>query len=58
MLQKAATLEITEANQAGLPGVSVRVINETGHKLPSGYPEGRRIWINLKAFDGGGALGA
>ncbi|MBI4743762.1 MAG: hypothetical protein HY776_02910 [Actinobacteria bacterium] len=28
----------------------VRVYNKTGHKLPSGYPEGRRMWINLKAF--------
>jgi hypothetical protein len=26
----------------------VRVTNYTGHKLPSGYPEGRRIWLNVK----------
>lgn len=56
MLQKAATLEITEAAQGGFPGINVRVINETGHKLPSGYPEGRRIWINVKAFDVGSGL--
>jgi hypothetical protein len=29
----------------------VRVTNETAHKLPSGYPEGRRIWLNVKAYD-------
>lgn len=29
----------------------VRVINESGHKLPTGYPEGRRMWLNLKAYD-------
>jgi hypothetical protein len=32
--------------------VEVKVINETGHKLPSGYPEGRRIWVNVVAYDG------
>lgn len=55
MLQKAATLELSEDEQ-GAPGVNVRVINETGHKLPSGYPEGRRIWLNVKAYDIGGTL--
>ena len=29
----------------------VRVVNNTGHKLPTGYPEGRRMWINVKYFD-------
>jgi hypothetical protein len=29
----------------------VTITNETGHKLPSGYPEGRRIWLNVKAYD-------
>ncbi len=43
MLQKAATLAVTPEPF----GVTVRVTNETGHKLPSGYPEGRRIWINV-----------
>lgn len=52
MLQKAATLQLTPEDF----GVSVRVINETGHKLPSGYPEGRRVWLNVQAYDGLGAL--
>ena len=50
MLQLAATL-------AGTPedfGLTVRVTNETAHKLPSGYPEGRRIWLNVVAVDGSG----
>jgi hypothetical protein len=55
MLQKAATLELSELETDGY-GVNVRVINETGHKLPSGYPEGRRVWLNVKAYDVGGAL--
>jgi hypothetical protein len=29
-----------------------RVNNHTGHKLISGFPEGRRIFINIKAFVG------
>lgn len=47
MLQHAATLQLT-VNQMQKQ-VIVKVTNETAHKLPSGYPEGRRIWINLKA---------
>ncbi|MBT8259640.1 MAG: T9SS type A sorting domain-containing protein, partial [Bacteroidia bacterium] len=51
MLQNAATRNLeVEATMDGYQ-VEDEIINETGHKLPSGYPEGRRIWINLKAFD-------
>jgi hypothetical protein len=28
----------------------LRITNLTGHKLPTGYPEGRRMWINVKFF--------
>lgn len=52
MLQNAATLEVTPEDF----GITVRVTNETGHKLPSGYPEGRRIWLNVKAYDTLGAV--
>jgi hypothetical protein len=52
MVQKAATLALTSEDF----GVTVRVTNETGHKLPSGYPEGRRAWLNVRAYDSGGAL--
>lgn len=52
MLAKAATMTL-EVLANGTVGyhARVRVTNETAHKLPSGYPEGRRIWINLKAYD-------
>ncbi len=49
MLQHAATLELTVDQMNS--EVTVKITNETGHKLPSGYPEGRRMWINLKAFN-------
>ncbi len=51
MLQNAASLELTVDTSQGYPELNVRVTNETGHKLPSGYPEGRRIWLNVKAYD-------
>ena len=51
MLTLAATLEVTSDNRDFQPGISVRVVNESAHKLPSGYPEGRRAWLNVRAFD-------
>ncbi len=47
MLSLAATLELTAESY----GLTVRVTNETGHKLPSGYPEGRRIWLHVAAYN-------
>jgi hypothetical protein len=35
-------------------GLLVRITNLTGHKFLSGYPEGRRAWINVRWFDAGG----
>jgi cytochrome c553 len=36
--------------------VTLRIVNNTGHKLISGFPEGRRIWLNVKFYDSTGAL--
>lgn len=47
MLQKAATL--TTALEGNT--LFVRVINETGHKLPTGYPEGRQMWLEVTGYD-------
>jgi hypothetical protein len=33
----------------------VRVVNWSGHKLPTGYPEGRRMWLNVTFLDESGA---
>jgi hypothetical protein len=48
-LRKAAT--VTAELDAG--NLVVRVTNETGHKLPTGYPEGRRMWLHVRALDAG-----
>ena len=37
-------------------GNTLKVTNLTGHKLISGYPEGRRMWLNVKWYDGSSIL--
>jgi hypothetical protein len=51
MLRNAASIEAKTVNVAGTDKLRVRVYNETGHKLPTGYPEGRRMWVNVKFLD-------
>jgi hypothetical protein len=55
-LQKAATMTATLTLSGPTKIATVRVVNQTGHKLPTGYPEGRRMWLNLKAYDGSNKL--
>ena len=47
-LNLAASLEVS--------GNKLRITNLTGHKLISGYPEGRRMWINIIWYDKNGIL--
>ncbi len=56
MLQKAATVTVDFDPSAATKQAVVRVTNETGHKLPTGYPEGRRIWLNVRAYDAAGRM--
>jgi MYXO-CTERM domain-containing protein len=52
-LATAATLELTAPREVdltqGLAGIDVRVTNNSGHKLPSGYAEGRVMWLEVVA---------
>jgi hypothetical protein len=34
-----------------LAGNTLKVTNLTAHKLISGYPEGRRMWLNVRWYD-------
>jgi len=45
-LDLAATLSVQ--------GNNLKIVNHTGHKLISGYPEGRRMWLNIKWYDAAG----
>ncbi len=59
MLQRSASLEVGLSPLASAPGTllaTVRVTNLAGHKLPSGYSEGRRMWLELEARDAAGAV--
>jgi len=47
MLQNAATLEVVQDQCS----VSVRIYNNAGHKLPTGNPDGRRMWLNMEFRD-------
>jgi len=50
-LATSATLEVQAPTAVdlmqGLDGLAVTVTNETGHKLPTGYSEGRVMWIEV-----------
>lgn len=47
MLRAASDMELNVENDE----LRVRIVNWSGHKLPTGYPEGRRMWINVEFFD-------
>jgi hypothetical protein len=47
MLTNAASLAVGDITNS----LKVTVTNECGHKLPTGYPEGRRIWLNVQFFN-------
>jgi hypothetical protein len=47
-LDGAASLKVS--------GDTVRVVNLTGHKLISGYPEGRRMWLRVTWYDAGDSV--
>ena len=53
MLSRAASLDLTQ-DPGGV--LRARVINESGHKLPTGHIEGRRAWVQVRLRDAGGNL--
>jgi hypothetical protein len=50
-------LEIPGSPKAGdAVALKVKVTNKTGHKLPTGFSEGRQAWIHVKAVDEAGVV--
>jgi hypothetical protein len=46
-----AQQQLNLAASLSVSGNTLKVTNLTGHKLISGYPEGRRMWLNVKWYD-------
>jgi hypothetical protein len=49
-LSEAATMQVDEKAN------TLKIVNHAGHKLISGYPEGRRMWLNTKWYNDAGDL--
>lgn len=52
MLQRSSDMELSQVDA----DLNVRIVNQSGHKLPTGYPEGRRMWINVEFQNSAGAV--
>ncbi len=48
LLQRAAQLDVAIVNGQ----LEVKITNNSGHKLPTGYAEGRRMWIEIYQLRG------
>jgi len=54
-LRLAATIKDL-AYDAASGAISFKVQNNTGHRLISGFPEGRRMFVNIKLYAGGSVI--
>ena len=56
LTQQSASLVLNATRQDDTLNVAVRVTNLSGHKLPTGYSEGRRMWLTIRVYDDNDAL--
>ena len=54
--QVRAMKQLSQAASLQVIGDTVKIVNLTGHKLITGYPEGRRMWLNVRWYDNAGTL--
>jgi hypothetical protein len=54
--QVRAVRHLQQAADLTVAGDTLKVVNLTGHKLISGYPEGRRMWLNIKWYGENGFI--
>ncbi len=52
MLAAASDMDVSQSDSQ----LDIRVTNWSGHKLPTGMPEGRRMWLNVQYLDGDGLV--
>ncbi len=56
-MRGAASVEIRASALAfDTATATVRITNLSGHKLPTGYPEGRRMWLEVDVVDATGRV--
>ena len=56
ILKTAARLEVSAGRASSNVQMLVRLTNLIGHKIPSGFPEGRRMWISVTGRDRRGSV--
>ena len=54
--QQRAVKHLQQAGDLQVSGNTLKVVNLTGHKLITGYPEGRRMWLNIRWYDANNQL--
>ena len=52
LMLKASDMELSIQSDQ----LNVRITNMSGHSLPTGFPEGRRMWLNVQFLDAGGSI--
>lgn len=59
-MKTAATVTLNDLPKTVRPGTTitptVKIVNNAGHKLPTGYGEGRQMWISIEASDARGTV--
>ncbi|MCP4499393.1 MAG: hypothetical protein GY822_05435 [Deltaproteobacteria bacterium] len=55
-LKEQSALLSLQGNDLAAQEIVVRVENKTGHKLPTGYAEGRRMWVGHSVTAAGGVV--
>lgn len=54
-LRGALSIDVSGRVDGGVLTAAVRLVNNSGHKLPSGFPS-RRLWLHVRILDASGAL--
>ncbi len=54
--QQRAVTHLTQAASLTVDGNTLKIVNLTGHKLITGNPEARRMWLNIIWYDGSNML--